>query len=103
MTARVARSLVDVATIGLLQERALRHQEILTEQLQTALNSRVIIEQAKGVLAERYGLDPEQAFTVLRNYARNHNHPLTKLARDLVTGTVRITIAHGDETASPAG
>jgi GAF domain-containing protein len=103
MTARVARSLVDVATIGLLQELALRHQEILTEQLQTALNSRVIIEQAKGILAERYGLDPEQAFTVLRNYARNHNHPLTQLARDVITGTVRITIVHGDGTASPAG
>ncbi len=91
VTARMARSLVDVATIGLLQERALRHQEILTEQLQTALNSRVLIEQAKGILAERYGFDPERAFTVLRRYARNHNHPLTALARDVITGAVQIT------------
>jgi transcriptional regulator with GAF, ATPase, and Fis domain len=91
VTARVARSLVDVATIGLLQERALRHQEILTEQLQTALNSRVLIEQAKGILAERHGCDPERAFTVLRRYARDHNHLLTELARDVISGTVRIT------------
>ncbi|MGH3884990.1 MAG: GAF and ANTAR domain-containing protein [Pseudonocardiaceae bacterium] len=91
VTARVARSLVDVATIGLLQERALRHQEILTEQLQTALNSRVLIEQAKGILAERHGFDPERAFTVLRHYARNHNHPLTALACDVITGAVQIT------------
>lgn len=91
VTARVARSMVDVATIGLLPERALRHQEILTEQLQTALNSRVLIEQAKGILAERYGFDPERAFTVLRRYARNHNRPLTALARDVITGAVQIT------------
>jgi len=44
---RLGQALADVATIGILEERAIRHGEIVTEQLQTALNSRVIIEQAK--------------------------------------------------------
>src|SRR6201985_290543 len=67
---RVGRALADVATIGLLQERNLRHQEVLAEQLRGALNSRVTIEQAKGVLAERLGLDMEGAFNLLRGQAR---------------------------------
>src|SRR5580698_6376472 len=60
---RIGQALADVATISLLQERNMRHTDTLTEQLQTALNSRVIIEQAKGKLAERLGLDMDQAFT----------------------------------------
>ena len=70
MTAlRTAQALVDVATIGLLQERSIRHQEILTEQPQGALNSRVVIEQAKGLVAERLRIDMEGAFAALRGYA----------------------------------
>jgi GAF domain-containing protein len=86
-----ATALVDVATIGILQERAVRHQEVVAGQLQRALNSRVTIEQAKGVLAERLQVTPDEAFVTLRGYARNHNHPLTELARDVIRGTVRIT------------
>jgi hypothetical protein len=78
---RVAQALADVATIGLLQERSLRHQEVLAEQLQGALNSRVVIEQAKGVLAERLGLDMGRAFDQLRNQARLQNRRLAELAR----------------------
>jgi len=63
---RVGQALADVATISLLQERNMRHSDTLNEQLQTALNSRVIIEQAKGKLAERLGLDMDQAFSLLR-------------------------------------
>ena len=85
-----ATALVDVATIGILQERALREQEVVTGQLQVALNSRVIIEQAKGVLAERLRVTPDEAFVLLRRYARDHNHPLTELSGDVIRGTARI-------------
>jgi transcriptional regulator with GAF, ATPase, and Fis domain len=95
--ARAARALVDVATIGILQERAVREQGVVAGQLQVALNSRVMIEQAKGILAERLQLTPDQAFVMLRRYARDHNHPLTQLAADVITGTAPIT-----RTAPPA-
>jgi transcriptional regulator with GAF, ATPase, and Fis domain len=81
---RTAKALVDVATIGLLQERSIRNQEILTEQLQTALNSRVIIEQAKGLVSERYGMDMDGAFATLRGYARSHNLKLSDVARSVI-------------------
>lgn len=83
---RIAQALVDVATIGLLQERLIRHQEILTEQLQTALNSRVVIEQAKGLVAERLGVDMEGAFAALRGYARGHNLKLSEVAGAVIAG-----------------
>jgi len=85
--ARAARALVDIATIGILQERASREQGIVAGQLQVALNSRVIIEQAKGILAERMRVTPDQAFIVLRAYSRNHNCALTQLAADVISGT----------------
>jgi GAF domain-containing protein len=85
--ARAARALVDIATIGILQERASREQGIVSGQLQVALNSRVIIEQAKGILAERLRVTPDQAFIMLRAYSRNNNHPLTQLAGDVISGT----------------
>ena len=89
--ARAARALVDVATIGILQERAVRQQELIAEQLQAALHSRVMIEQAKGVLSERHQVTPDEAFLILRRYARNHNRPLTALAGDVIHGTVDIS------------
>lgn len=83
----LGQALADVATIGILQERAIRRGEILAEQLQTALNSRVIIEQAKGVLAERGNLSMDAAFARLRGHARSHNQPLSQLARQIVDGS----------------
>jgi GAF domain-containing protein len=83
---RVAQALADVSTIAILQERATRSREELAAQLQTALNSRIIIEQAKGVLAERDGIDMSTAFERLRHEARSSNRRLADLARDAVEG-----------------
>jgi transcriptional regulator with GAF, ATPase, and Fis domain len=80
----LGQALADVATIGILQERAIRRAEVVAEQLQTALTSRVIIEQAKGVLAHYGGLTMDVAFDRLRSYARSHNDRLTEVARRLV-------------------
>ncbi|MFI1105646.1 ANTAR domain-containing protein [Streptomyces melanogenes] len=85
--APIAQALADVATISLLQQRSTQRTTVLNEQLQTALNSRVLIEQAKGKLAERQGIDMEQAFTALRGYARSHNRRLSDVARAFIDDT----------------
>src|SRR5580693_5164196 len=98
---RVGQALADVATISLLHERSMRRSDNLNEQLQAALNSRVIIEQAKGKLAERLGIDVNQAFTLLRDQARNRNQRLSDLARAFVDGTQAIAgAAAGSPRAS---
>jgi GAF domain-containing protein len=81
---RVGRALADVATIGLMQERALRRAEELTEQLQFALNSRVVIEQAKGAVARTLNIGVDEAFEVIRGYARTNRRRLTEVARETV-------------------
>jgi GAF domain-containing protein len=81
----VVQALADVATIGLLQEQAIHRGEILTEQLQGALNSRIVIEQAKGALARTHNIDVDTAFGLLRSYARNHNRKLLDLAHAVLT------------------
>jgi GAF domain-containing protein len=83
---RVAQALADTATIGILQQRALQGSNLLAEQLQTALNSRVTIEQAKGVLAAHGNTDMETAFAVLRKHARDNNLRLSELAADIANG-----------------
>ncbi len=88
---QIGQAMADVAAIGLIQERSLRHHETLTDQLQTALNSRIIVEQAKGVLAERRGINPSEAFTLLRDYARSHHQRLTELAAAVVDGSTTAT------------
>jgi GAF domain-containing protein len=82
----LGQALADIATIGILQERAIRRGEVVNEQLQTALNSRVIIEQAKGVLAQHSGLAMDEAFNQLRGYARARNLRLADVARHITTG-----------------
>src|SRR3954453_17198668 len=76
----LAQALADVATIALLQRRALASSELLSEQLQEALNDRVVIEQAKGLLAERGQIDVDAAFGLLRAYCRSSRLPLTRTA-----------------------
>jgi transcriptional regulator with GAF, ATPase, and Fis domain len=83
--ARTVQALADVATIGLLQERAVRRGEVLTEQLQGALNSRIVIEQAKGALAQMHSCSVDQAFDLLRNYSRSQRLGLSEVARGVVT------------------
>lgn len=80
----VAQALADVATIGVLQQRVITRSAELNGQLQTALNSRIVIEQAKGVLSERLGLNMADAYARLRKLARNNNQHLSDAARAVV-------------------
>ena len=80
----IAQAMAEMAAIGLIQERALRERNLLTEQLQAALNSRVVIEQAKGMLAEYLTMTVDDAFKLLRSYAREHNRKLSEIASDVV-------------------
>jgi GAF domain-containing protein len=100
---RIAQALVDVATIGILQERAIRRRDVLAEQLQVALNSRVIIEQAKGVLAERGQLEMERAFTLLRGHARSTQQRLSDVALGVANRTIPADLVLGPlhDTTSP--
>ena len=84
----VAQALADVATIAILQHRAALQDHIVADQLNHALNSRVLIEQAKGVIAERAHLDMDQAFSCLRHHARAHNLLLVDVAQSVIDGKV---------------
>ena len=86
---RVAQAFADIATIAILQERLVKQRAVLTTQLQTALDSRVVIEQAKGILAERLGFDMDTAFATLREAARRANRPLSEVARDVIASRGR--------------
>ena len=94
----VVQALADVATIGLLQERALRRAEVLSEQLQSALDSRIVIEQAKGALAQLRGTDVDTAYTAMRDYCRRKGLRMGRVALELVTDTR----SHPDLTTRPA-
>lgn len=80
----IMQALADVAAVGLLQERAIRRAEALTEQLQGALNSRIVIEQAKGATAQARNISVDEAFVLIRAYARRHNRRLTDVAHAIV-------------------
>lgn len=88
---RIAQALADVATIGILQYRAQQRMDTVMTQLQTALNSRVQIEQAKGVLSERLDVDMDGAFTILRAHARRQRRHLSEVAQAIVNGSEDIS------------
>ena len=103
----LAQALADVATIGILSERAIHDAGVVSTQLQTALNSRVIIEQANGVIAAKSGISPDAAFARLCRYARNHDQRLVEVARHVAEATLpaaQILAAHTDPspTTTPA-
>jgi len=97
-----AQALADVATIAVLQHRAALEAQVLTDQLNRALNTRIMIEQAKGMVAEREGLSMEEAFATLRGYARNHNLRLADVARDLIDGTLTSMVVEARPPAGPS-
>lgn len=84
----IGQAMAHVATVGLLQERVISARELLAEQLQTALSSRILLEQAKGVLAERTGLPMDQVFMVMREYARSRSRKLSEVAQQIIDGTI---------------
>ena len=87
---RAAQAFAHMAAIGILQERAVRESRELAGQLQTALNTRVVIEQAKGVVADRADVSMGEAYQRLRWYARNHNRPLRGVASEVVARTLNV-------------
>ncbi|GAA5020524.1 GAF and ANTAR domain-containing protein [Terrabacter aeriphilus] len=99
---KVVQAIADIATIGILQERSLRASSVLTEQLQFALVSRISIEQAKGILSRIHATSIDEAFTILRSYARRSGLGLSAVATDVVThperhpSITRTSAARGD-------
>jgi len=89
-TIRAAQAFADVATIGILHERTLRESAILSEQLQAALNSRIVIEQAKGVISHTRGVSIDDAFALMRQYARSHSMGLSIVAARIVDRSLRL-------------
>ena len=86
----VAQALADVATIGILQERHIRSANVVAEQLQRALDSRILIEQAKGVLTATMNTTMNDAFAIMRTYARDRNLPLRQVADDVIAGRIDV-------------
>jgi transcriptional regulator with GAF, ATPase, and Fis domain len=83
-----AQALADIATIGIIQERAVNSARVVSSQLEVALESRIVIEQAKGIVAEHGHVSIDTAFTLLRGYARNNNVLLSQTAQDVISGVL---------------
>jgi GAF domain-containing protein len=97
----IAQAVADVATIGIFQHRASLEAQLLATQLTHVLNSRIRLEQAKGMLAERMNLDMEQSFAALRNHARNHHLRLSDVAQSVIDGSL-VTPTLDDSSAPSA-
>jgi GAF domain-containing protein len=98
---RLAQALADTATIGLLQQRANHANSVLNLQLHQALTSRIVIEQAKGMLAQQWNVSVDDAFDQLRAYARHHQRLLTQVARSVLDGTTHLNPREPGRTARP--
>ncbi|ONI91884.1 transcriptional regulator [Actinosynnema sp. ALI-1.44] len=103
ISVNLGQALADVATIGVLQHRAIDDNAILTRQLQTALNSRIVIEQAKGVLSAHADVDMQTAFVALRGYSRSNNLRLSDVARMVAEGEADIDAIVAHKQVSPHG
>jgi GAF domain-containing protein len=88
--AAIAQALADVSTIGIMQERLIREQTVISDQLQRALDARVVIEQAKGVLAQSHRIPVDDAFVRLRNYARVNDARLVDVASKVVRRQITV-------------
>jgi GAF domain-containing protein len=102
----LAQALADVASIAIIQDMATREAAVREGHLQHALNSRIVIEQAKGMIAERSAVDMDEAFARLRAFARNNNRGLTEVAEGLVSGSLAVDSfterrSHGDRRRPP--
>jgi GAF domain-containing protein len=84
----IVQAMADIATIGILQARSIHDQNILTAQLEAALESRIVIEQAKGMVAERNRISVDEAFVLIRHFARSTNRLLSDTARGIIDGTL---------------
>ena len=82
--------MADIATIGILQERSIRDAHAFSSQLEVAFESRVVIEQAKGIVAERNHISVDEAFEQIRNFARAHNRLLSETARQIIDGSLEV-------------
>jgi AmiR/NasT family two-component response regulator len=87
-----AQALADIATIAILQHRAASQAQDLNNQLGQALNSRIVIEQSKGMIAQQLSLDMDEAFSMLRHHARSHNLRLADLASDIIEGKMSASV-----------
>lgn len=99
----LAQALADVATIAILQQRTVAHSEVERAQLQHALTSRIVLEQVKGILAERWHVNVDEAFAAFRSYARAHHLQLAQLARQIADGTFETTLIPHPDRSRPQG
>jgi len=97
------QTMADLATIAILQQRDMERALTTTEQLQTALASRIVIEQAKGILSARCGIGVDDSFQQLRQYARTHNRRLHDVAQDLIQGVIPIEAFPAPDRPQPSG
>jgi ANTAR domain len=93
----VAQAMADIATIGILQERAVGDARAVSSQLEFALTSRIVIEQAKGIVAERRGVSVDDSFALIRGYVRRNQLRLHTTAQQIIDGTVQL----GELTEAP--